>query len=76
MRLCARFKKHFTPFLLAPFLSLPIAAATWFVTAAAGVSPLYGQIATVSAFVIFAGIVMLYVNHCLSRYPCNNQHTQ
>ena len=75
MPLCAVFNKHFTPFLLAPVLSAPIAAATWFVTAAAGVAPLHGQIASAAAFVMFSGIVALYVSHCMSRYPSSNRQS-
>jgi len=73
MRLCALSGKHFSPFLLAPLLAAPVAAATWFVTVAAGVVPLHGQLASAAAFVIFSGGVTLYVSHCMNRYPSRNR---
>lgn len=68
MRLCTLFSKRSAPFLLAPLLATPIAAATWFVTAAAGVTPLEGQMAALAAFMLFAGGVTLYVRRCLARH--------
>lgn len=73
MPLCAVFKKKHTPFLIAPLLGVPIAAATWFTTVAAGMSTLQCQLAAGAAFVSFVGVILYYVNRCLSRFPAS-QH--
>lgn len=71
MRLCQLFSKRATPFLLGPVLSVPVAAATWFVTRAAGAEPLVSQLAAAGAFLAFAVAVTIYVVHCLNRYSCS-----
>lgn len=72
MPLCAVFKNKFTPFLIAPLLGVPVAAATWFTTVAAGMSTLQSELATGIAFVAFAGLVSLYVIRCNNRYTCRH----
>lgn len=71
MRLCQLFSKRATPFLLAPVLSVPVAAATWFVTRAAGAELLVSQLASAGAFLAFGAAVTFYVIRCLNRYSCS-----
>jgi hypothetical protein len=73
MRPCAVFNNKFTPFLLAPLLSAPVAAATWFVMSAGGATAAASKLASVGAFVLFASVVTLYIVRCMNRYPSNGQ---
>jgi hypothetical protein len=73
MSLCTRFKTKFAPFLIIPFISGALAAATWLMMNGLGFRTEVMQIATAGVFLGIGALLTFYVVRCINRTYCNNQ---
>lgn len=72
MSLCQRFKSKFAPFLMVPFISGAVAAATWLMMNGLGFQAELMQYATAGVFVLFSGLLTFYVLRCINRSYCGS----
>jgi hypothetical protein len=73
MSLCTRFKTKLAPFLIIPFISGALAAATWLMMNGLGFQIQMMQLATAGVFLVCGGLLTFYVVRCINRNYCAPQ---